>query len=43
MTTLLIGSGNAGKVAEYRRMLSGLAIRLLAPDDLAPVPAEPEE
>ncbi len=43
MRDLLIGSGNAGKVAEYRRMLSGLAIRLLAPQDLDPVPAEPDE
>ncbi|MBI2982913.1 MAG: RdgB/HAM1 family non-canonical purine NTP pyrophosphatase [Chloroflexi bacterium] len=43
MRTLMIGSSNAGKVAEYRRMLSGLAMRLLAPSDLDPVPPEPEE
>lgn len=43
MRTLLIGSGNAGKVAEYRRMLSGLGMRLLAPGDLDPAPPEPEE
>lgn len=40
---MLIGSTNPGKVNEYRRMLSGLAIRLLSPDDLDPVPSEPAE
>jgi XTP/dITP diphosphohydrolase len=43
LRTLLIGSTNAGKVAEYRRMLGGLAMRLLAPGDLDPVPPEPAE
>ncbi len=43
MRTLLIGSANPGKVAEYRRMLSGLELRLFSPDQLDPVPAEPAE
>lgn len=41
--TLLIGSANRGKVAEYRRMLAGLALDLVSPDQLDPVPAEPRE
>jgi XTP/dITP diphosphohydrolase len=41
--TLLIGSTNPGKVAEYRRMLRGLDLRLLSPDQLSPVPPEPPE
>jgi XTP/dITP diphosphohydrolase len=40
---LLIGSTNAGKIAEYRRMLAGLDLRLLSPDQLASAPAEPAE
>jgi XTP/dITP diphosphohydrolase len=40
---LLIGSTNAGKIAEYRRMLAGLDVRLIAPDDLRAPPPEPEE
>jgi XTP/dITP diphosphohydrolase len=40
---LLIGSTNLGKINEYRRMLSGLPVRLVSPDDLHPVPAEPAE
>ncbi len=41
--TLLIGSTNRGKVAEYRRMLNGLDLRLVSPDELDPVPPEPAE
>ena len=40
---LLIGSGNPGKVAEYRRILVGLDLELLAVADLAEPPAEPPE
>jgi XTP/dITP diphosphohydrolase len=40
---VLIGSTNPGKVAEYRRMLSGLAAVLVSPDQLDPVPDEPAE
>jgi len=41
--TLLIGSTNPGKIAEYRRMLHGLDVRLVSPNDLHPVPPEPAE
>ncbi|MEP6694288.1 MAG: non-canonical purine NTP pyrophosphatase, partial [Chloroflexota bacterium] len=40
---LLIGSGNPGKQREYRELLAGLDLELVMPDDLDPVPAEPEE
>lgn len=40
---LLIGTTNAGKITEYRRMLAGLEAVLVSPDQLHPVPAEPEE
>ena len=40
---LLIGSGNPGKQREYRELLAGLDIDLVLPDDLDPVPPEPEE
>ncbi len=40
---LLIGSGNPGKQREYRELLVGLDLELIVPDDLDPVPAEPEE
>jgi XTP/dITP diphosphohydrolase len=40
---LLIGSGNPGKQHEYRELLAGLDLELLTPDDLDPVPPEPEE
>ncbi len=40
---LLIGSTNKGKISEYRRLLSGLDIRLLGPDQLAKAPPEPPE
>ena len=40
---LLIGTGNPGKQREYRELLSGLDFELVSPEDLDPVPAEPEE
>lgn len=40
---LLIGSGNPGKQREYRELLAGLDLELVLPDDLVPVPQEPEE
>ena len=40
---LLIGSANLGKVREYREILAGLDVELVAPADLDPVPPEPEE
>jgi XTP/dITP diphosphohydrolase len=40
---LLIGSGNPGKQREYRELLAGLDLELIAPEDLDPVPPEPEE
>jgi len=40
---LLIGSGNPGKIEEYRRILAGLDVALVAPADLDPAPAEPSE
>ncbi len=40
---LLIGSGNPGKQREYRELLAGLDLELITPDDLDPVPVEPEE
>lgn len=40
---VVIGSANAGKIAEYRRMLRGLDLDLLAAADLDPVPPEPAE
>jgi XTP/dITP diphosphohydrolase len=40
---LLIGSGNPGKQREYRELLAGLEYELVAPDDLDPVPPEPDE
>lgn len=41
--TLLIGSANAGKIAEYRRMLAGLPFRVIGADEFDPVPPEPAE
>lgn len=41
--SLLIGSTNKGKIAEYRRMLAGLELRLLGADQLDPLPPEPPE
>ncbi|MDP9252378.1 MAG: RdgB/HAM1 family non-canonical purine NTP pyrophosphatase [Chloroflexota bacterium] len=40
---LLIGSGNPGKQREYRELLAGLDLELVVPDDLDPVPPEPDE
>jgi XTP/dITP diphosphohydrolase len=40
---LLIGSGNPGKQREYRELLAGLDLDLVVPDDLDPVPSDPEE
>lgn len=40
---LLIGSGNPGKQREYRELLAGLALEPMVPDDVDPVPPEPEE
>jgi XTP/dITP diphosphohydrolase len=40
---LLIGSSNPGKLREYREILSGLDLELVAPEDLDPVPPEPAE
>ena len=40
---LLIGSGNRGKQKEWRELLSGLDVVLVVPQDLDPIPAEPEE
>ena len=39
----LIGSTNPGKVREYREILGGLDLELVAPTDLNPVPPEPDE
>ena len=39
----LIGSTNPGKVREYREILAGLDLELVAPTDLNPVPPEPDE
>jgi XTP/dITP diphosphohydrolase len=40
---LLIGSGNPGKQREYRELLAGLDLQLMTPEDLEPVPPEPQE
>jgi XTP/dITP diphosphohydrolase len=40
---ILIGSANPGKLREYREILQGLDLELVAPTDLDPVPPEPEE
>lgn len=40
---LLIGSSNPGKLREYREILAGLDVELVAPTDLDPVPPEPVE
>jgi len=40
---LLLGSANPGKLREYREILSGLDLELVAPTDLDPVPPEPAE
>jgi XTP/dITP diphosphohydrolase len=40
---ILLGSANPGKLREYREILQGIDLELLAPRDLDPVPPEPEE
>ena len=40
---LLLGTRNAGKIAELRALLRGLDLELLSPDDLPNAPAEPAE
>lgn len=40
---LLIGSANPGKQREWRELLAGLDLELVVPQDLDPVPPEPEE
>jgi XTP/dITP diphosphohydrolase len=39
----LLGSTNPGKLREYRAILQGLDLELVAPTDLDPVPPEPDE
>jgi len=39
----LLGSTNPGKLREYREILHGLDLELVAPSDLDPVPPEPGE
>ena len=39
----LLGSANPGKLREYREILAGLDLELVAPNDLRPVPPEPDE
>jgi XTP/dITP diphosphohydrolase len=39
----LLGSTNPGKLREYREILAGLDLELVAPSDLDPVPPEPDE
>jgi XTP/dITP diphosphohydrolase len=40
---ILLGSANPGKLREYREILAGLDVELVAPTDLEPVPEEPAE
>ena len=40
---LLIGSGNPGKQREYRELLAGLDLELIAPSELDPPLPEPDE
>jgi XTP/dITP diphosphohydrolase len=39
----LLGSTNPGKLREYREILQGLDLQLVTPNDLDPVPPEPDE
>ena len=41
--SVLVGSSNRAKVQEYREILTGLDLELVAPGDLVPAPAEPQE
>jgi XTP/dITP diphosphohydrolase len=40
---ILLGSANPGKLREYREILQGIDVDLVAPTDLDPVPPEPTE
>lgn len=40
---ILLGSANPGKLKEYREILDGLDLELVAPNDLDRVPPEPAE
>jgi XTP/dITP diphosphohydrolase len=40
---VLLGSANPGKLREYREILQGLDLELVAPSDLDPEPPEPDE
>lgn len=40
---LLIGTGNPGKAAEYRRILAGLDLEIIGVEELDDAPAEPAE
>ncbi len=40
---ILLGSTNPGKLREFREVLGGLDLELVAPSDLDPVPPEPGE
>ena len=40
---ILLGSANPGKLREYREILQGIDLGLVAPSDLDPVPPEPDE
>ena len=40
---ILLGSSNPGKLREYREILGGLDLELVAPTDLDPIPPEPPE
>jgi XTP/dITP diphosphohydrolase len=40
---ILLGSSNPGKLREYREILGGLNLELVAPTDLDPIPPEPPE
>jgi XTP/dITP diphosphohydrolase len=40
---IFIGTGNPGKQREYRELLAGLDLELISPQDLDPVPPEPDE
>jgi XTP/dITP diphosphohydrolase len=40
---VLLGSSNQGKLREYREILAGLDLELVAPSDLDPAPPEPAE
>jgi XTP/dITP diphosphohydrolase len=40
---ILLGSSNQGKLREYREILAGLDLELVAPSELDPMPPEPAE